>query len=248
MSAGIGFPISGAGSTGKRFRLAGDFYLNDHVKLMMTMKKTLTLLTILMVPLTTFAQPRKYIKSMGKALEMLQEASGAEQFVECAAAFDEISTSYEKMWMPPYYAAYSLISASFNEGDYSLKDEYLTRAGLSLEKVLALEPEESEVHALSAFHALGLMASDPESNGPIYLEDFNYAIEQAKALNPDNPRPYYMEGLLKANLPEFMGGGAAAAKSTHLMAAEKFKNFKTDDPLWPSWGEALNQEQLHNMQ
>jgi hypothetical protein len=212
------------------------------------MKKSLTLVTILLCSLTMTAQPRKYTKSMGKALEMIQEASGPEGYLACAAAFDEISTAYEEMWMPPYYTAYCLIIASFNEVDYSLKDTYLNRAGLAMEKALSLEPEESEVQALSAFHALGLMASDPESNGPLYLEDFNYAIARAKTLNPDNPRPYYMDGLLKANLPEFMGGGAAAAKSTHQLAAEKFKNFQSEDPLWPSWGEALNQEQLDNMQ
>jgi hypothetical protein len=214
----------------------------------MTMKKIWTLLTILLFSVTILAQPRKYIKSMDQAMEMLKEASGAEGYKECAAAFEEIAANYEEMWMPPYYAAYCLIIASFNEGDYTLKYDYLTRAGLSVEKALALDPEESEVQALSAFHALGLMAADPESNGPLYLEDFNYAIEKAKSLNPANPRPYYMEGLLKANLPEFMGGGLAAAKSTHLLAAEKFKYFQPEDPLWPSWGEAMNQEQLDNIQ
>lgn len=205
-------------------------------------------MTILLVSISVLAQPQKYTKSMGKALEMLQKASGVEGFLECAATFDEIAANYGELWMPPYYAAYCRIIASFDENNYGLKDEYLTRAGLSLEKALELAPEESEVQALSAFHALGLMAADPESNGPMYLEDFNSAIQRAKSLNPDNPRPYYMDGLLKANLPEFMGGGTAAAKPIHMLAAEKFKKFESEDPLWPSWGEALNQEQLYNMQ
>lgn len=216
------------------------------------MKKTITIMTILLVSVSVsvsvFAQPRKYKKSMGKAMVMLQGTSGAEGFLTCAAAFDEIASGYEDMWMPPYYSAYCRIMASFDEGEYDLKDEYLTSAGLSLEKALAIAPEESEVQALSAFHALGLMAADPESNGPLYLEDFNYSIQRAKTLNPDNPRPYYMDGLLKANLPEFMGGGPAAAKPVHQLAAEKFKNFQSEDPLWPNWGEELNQEQLNNMQ
>ena len=212
------------------------------------MKKTMTIMTILLVSLSVLAQPKKYNKSMSKALEILQESNTVEGYLECAATFDEIASNYGEMWMPPYYAAYCRIIASFDENDYGLKDEYLTQAGLSLEEALELAPEESEVQALSAFHALGLMAADPESNGPIYLEDFNYAILRAKSLNPENPRPYYMDGLLKANLPEFMGGGTAAAKPIHMLAAEKFEKFQSEDPLWPNWGKALNQEQLNNMQ
>ena len=212
------------------------------------MKKTMTIMTILLVSISVLAQPRKYTKSMGKALEMLQESSGVEGYLECAATFDEIASSYGEEWMPPYYAAYCRIIASFDENEYGLKDEYLARAGLSLEKALQIAPEESEVQALSAFHALGMMAADPEANGPMYLEDFNGAIQRAKSLNPENPRPYYMEGLLRANLPEFMGGGTAAARPLHVLAAEKFAKFNPEDPLWPNWGEAVNQEQLDNMQ
>jgi hypothetical protein len=212
------------------------------------MKKTMILTTMLLVSFTAFAQPRKYRKAMEHALEMLQETSTVEGYLKCADAFDEISVSFEEMWMPPYYAAFNLISASFEEGDYGLKQEYLARAGLAIDKAMSLKPEESEVVALSAFRALGMMAADPETNGPIYLEDFSSAVQRAKALNPDNPRPYYMDGLLKENMPEFMGGGAAAARPIYLLAAEKFRKFQSEDPFWPDWGEELNQAQLDRQQ
>jgi len=208
----------------------------------------MTMMTILLVTLTAFGQPRKYSKSMEHALEMLHEASGVEGYLICADAFGDIAKKFGEMWMPPYYSAYSLIIASFDEIDYGRKQEYLTRAGLSIDQALALNPEESEVVALSAFHSLGMMAADPEANGPIYLEDFNYAVGRAKALNPDNPRPIYMDGLLRENLPDYMGGGGAAARPIYLLAAEKFKKFQSEDPFWPEWGAELNQEQLDRLQ
>jgi hypothetical protein len=212
------------------------------------MKKTLILFTLLLFTLSGFSQPRKYKKSMEKALASLNEASTPEALAACAASFEEIASLYPDDWMPSYYAAYCLVSASFNTGEYTVKTDYLNQAGTDLDRIRSLMPEESEVEALKAYHALGMMAADPQSNGPIYLEDFNICIGKAKKLNPDNPRPYYMDGLLKANLPEYMGGGPEAAKLEHRVAAQKYAEFRNDDPCWPRWGEALNQEALEGLQ
>ncbi|MGW8315864.1 MAG: hypothetical protein ACWGNV_09715, partial [Bacteroidales bacterium] len=141
-----------------------------------------------------------------------------------------------------------LISASFNNMEYIAKMDDLNQAKEAVDRVKKLMPEESEIEALDAYHALGMMAADPQSNGPLYLEDFTSCIGKAKQLNPDNPRPYYMDGLLKANLPDYMGGGPLAARQEHETAAQKFREFQNDDPFWPTWGEAQNQEQLESVQ
>jgi hypothetical protein len=211
------------------------------------MKKTMILVVALLVSIPTFSQPRKYKKSMEKAMEMFHQVSSPEDFMACAETFEGISAQYGEMWLPPYYGAYCLTLASLEAGDYSVKEEYLKRSGTSIEKMLELNPDESEVQALIALNMLALMAMAPETNGPMYLEDFNSAVQKAKELNPENPRPYYMDGLLKANLPEFMGGGVAEARALHQKAAEKYKSFRNDDPFWPGWGEDLNQEQLDSL-
>ncbi len=212
------------------------------------MKKSMILLSLLLVTLTGFSQPRKYNKSMEKALASLNEASTPEALAASATSFEEIASLYPDMWMPPYYAAYCLISASFQTAEYSSKMEFLNQAKKDLESAKSLKPEESETEALDAYHALGMMAADPQSNGPIYLEDFNICIGKAKQLNPDNPRPYYMDGLLKANLPDYMGGGPVAARQEHQTAAKKYAEFRNDDPCWPRWGESQNQDALEGLQ
>lgn len=214
----------------------------------MIMKKTVFVLTLMLVTLSGFSQPRKYRNSMGKAMESLAEASSPEDFSVCAASFDEIAASYPDMWLPSYYAAYCLVTASFNVQDYATKMDFLSQAKAKVDQAKKLKPDESETEAMDAFHALGMMAADPDSNGPLYLQDFTYSIEKAKTLNPDNPRPYYMDGLLKANLPDFMGGGALEARQLHQIAAQKFEEFQGEDPYWPSWGAAQNQELLDSLQ
>lgn len=212
------------------------------------MKKTIFVLSIMLITLPGFSQPRKYKKSMEKAIESITEASSPEDFSACAASFGEIASTYPELWLPSYYSAYCLISASFDAGDYTTRIEALNQAKVHVEQAKKLKPDESETEALDAFHALGMMAADPDSNGPLYLQDFTFCIEKAKELNPDNPRPYYMDGLLKSNLPEFMGGGVHEARQLHQIAAKKFEEFQNDDPFWPSWGAAQNHEVLHNLQ
>jgi hypothetical protein len=52
---------------------------------------------------------------------------------------------------------------------------------------------------------------------------------------------------MTSNLPEFIGGGPAAAKPIYLEAAEKFLTFQNEDPFWPVWGEDLNQAELDRL-
>lgn len=211
------------------------------------MKKTMIFIAVALFTLPVFAQPRKYKKSIEKAMEEMDQATTPVQFLECADLFESIAEDYETMWMPPYYAAFSLMIASFNEEEYAQKMVYLDKASGSVERAMELNPQESEVEALAAFYALAMMAADPETNGPIYLEEFTNNLIKAKSLNPENPRVYYMDALLKENLPEFMGGGIEQAKSLYLTADEKFKAFQNDDPMWPRWGEDLNREQMDRL-
>jgi hypothetical protein len=208
------------------------------------MNKAIILLLAVLVSLPAFTQPRKYKKSMGRAIEMLNESSTPDAYMASAETFEGIAAQYGEFWIPSYYAAYSLTIGTFQNGELVMKEANLKRAKESLDKASALQPDESEIQTLSALYLLAMMSLDPEINGPMYYENFNFTLQKAKDLNPENPRPYYMDGLLKGNMPDFMGGGPAAARPLHQMAADKFRSFQNDDPFWPSWGEDLNQEQL----
>jgi hypothetical protein len=74
------------------------------------------------------------------------------------------------------------------------------------------------------------------------------SLETAKALNPENPRIYFLEGINKANLPPSMGGGPELAKPILEEAVAKFEAFQNSDPLWPHWGEDAARDELAKLQ
>jgi hypothetical protein len=211
------------------------------------MKKALVLLGIALISLPAISQGKKYQKGMRKAIEQMNEANDPAAYLECIDTFEEFAQANPTQWIPSYYAAQMLILNSFEEADPASKDKLLERANKSLDYALKMAPGESEIHALQAFYYIGMMSVDPETRGPQYFEDVNWALNKAKELNPKNPRGKYLEAMMALNMPDFMGGGPEAAKPIFLEAEKHFGEFQNEDPLWPSWGADLVQEELKKL-
>jgi tetratricopeptide (TPR) repeat protein len=211
------------------------------------MKKTILLFAIVLMAIPVLSQGKKYTKTMRKAIEMCADASDRQSAIKCASAFEDISESYSEQWLPHYYAAEVLITNSFEERELKLKDEMLDRAWANLDKARELAPKESEIEVMKAMYYFSMMSADPETRGPMYYQDAFLSIENAKNMNPENPRAHYLDGVMALNMPDFMGGGPHAAKPLFLKAAEKFESYKNEDPLWPDWGADLVIEELDKM-
>jgi len=212
------------------------------------MKKSFILLLTLLVSVPVLSQGKKYQKAMLRNIQEMHESSGPESSQHFATLFEEISQDYPDQWIPYYYASQVLIFTCFEESDLATKDDLLDRAKKSLDKALELAPEESEVSVLQALYCIGMMSVDPETRGPEYYMDFNNALEKSKALSPGNPRAAYLDGLMALNMPDYMGGGPAAAKPIFLDAEKKFNEFQNEDPLWPSWGADLVKGELERLE
>jgi hypothetical protein len=76
----------------------------------------------------------------------------------------------------------------------------------------------------------------------------NESLDKALALNPDNPRVYYLRATMTFHTPEAYGGGAAKALPLYQMAAEKFQFFKPKTEISPNWGKELNEADLKKLQ
>jgi hypothetical protein len=211
------------------------------------MKKALFLVSLVLLSLPVLSQGRKYNKSMKSAIEKMNETPEPASELETVASFEEIALNYPDQWLPSYHASRILVTSSFEEADGNKSDALLDRAKLSLDKVMKMAPDESEVQVLEALYYIGLMSVDPSTRGQLYYEDVVAAIQKSLSLNPENPRAYFLDGLMTSNMPEFMGGGPEAAKPIFLEAAEKFKIYQNEDPFWPTWGEDLNQNELDRL-
>ncbi len=211
------------------------------------MKKTLFLISLVLLSLPVLSQGRRYTKSMKSAIEKMNEAPDPVSELETATSFEEIALNYPDQWLPSYHASRILVFRSFEESDGSKSDILLDRAKKSLDKAMKMVPEESEVHVLEAFYYIGMISADPDTRGQLYYQNVLDAIQKSRQLNPENPRAYYVDGMMTLNMPEFLGGGPEAAKPILLEAQEKFQTFGIDDPLWPTWGEDLNQGELDRL-
>ncbi len=209
-----------------------------------------TILFLWMINLVTLAangQENNYVTAMQKTIAALDYASGQQDYINCGIQFERIAVAEKTRWMPYYYAAYSIIIPSFDEPDGERKDLLLDRAQEMLDEALKLAPDESELYVLQAFLYPSRIMVDPMVRGMEYIEKCFSALEKAKALNPDNPRAYFLEAMNKLNMPASFGGGPEVAKPIFLMADEKFRAFQNEDPLWPGWGEDANRTELEKL-
>jgi len=209
----------------------------------LTIVATLTLMSI-----SVWGQENRYTAAMLGALELLEQASDPGQYTESANRFERIANAEKKLWMPYYYASYSLVVMSFDESDGGQKDLILDRAQELLDQALELEPEESELHVLQAFLYPSRIMVDPMGRGLTYIEKMFASLEKARSLNPDNPRIYFLDGINKLNLPSSMGGGVEVARPILEEAMVKFEAFKKPDQLWPDWGKEAVQAELDKLQ
>lgn len=211
------------------------------------MKQILISISILAIAISSFAQDNKYETAMLGSLELLDQASAAEDYLKCASRFERIAAAEKSLWLPYYYASYSLVVMSFDESDGAKKDLILDRAQGLLDKALELQPEESELQVLQAFLYPARILVDPMNRGMQYMELIYATLEKAKALNPENPRIYFLEGINKANLPPSMGGGPEAARPILELALAKFEAFEPRSSLWPQWGEEAVRAELDKL-
>jgi hypothetical protein len=212
------------------------------------MKKIILIIGIAAIALSGIAQANKYQEAMTSAIETLDNISAHDEYLACASRFERIATAEKTLWMPYYYASYSLVVLSFEESDGIRKDLILDRAQALLDAALELEPKESELHVLQAFLYPSRILVDPMGRGMEYMGLMLTSLETAKTLNPENPRIYFLEGVNKANLPPSMGGGPEEALPLLKEAVTKFEAFQNSDPLWPRWGEESARAELDKLQ
>ena len=205
------------------------------------------IIPLLTMGLSLYGQEDPYMAAMKSALELMDQAADAAAFTECANRFERIARAENTRWLPYYYSSYSLVVMSFEESDGATRDLVLDRAQELLDRAFELEPDESELHVLQAFLYPSRIMVDPMGRGMLYVEKMFASLEAAKALNPENPRIYFLEGVNKLNLPPSMGGGPDMARPILEEALVKFASFSNPDPLWPSWGEEAARAELEKL-
>lgn len=199
------------------------------------MKKGLILMFMLVTGMLSAQEMSKYEAGMTKALAKMKRDSTMADFTATSALFERIGDAEKDKWLPYYYAAYINNMTGWMD-EKADKDKIAEKSIQLIEKAEVLDPKNAELYCLRNLVAVQQMMVDANSRWMSYGRKASKALEQAKDIDPTNPRIYYLEAQSTLNTPEAFGGGKKAAKPKFEKAVELFSTFKLASPFHPVWG------------
>jgi hypothetical protein len=196
--------------------------------------------------------PEKFVKAMESRIAILDTTSDPAGFVDLANAFERIAEAEKNQWLPYYYAAYCNATAGLiigSGGDMMAAktdktDPYAEKAEKHVAKAEELSGENSEIFIVKKMIATLKMIGDPMNRYMTYGPEAAAMLEQARKLNPDNPRIYLLEAQDKYYTPEQFGGSKEEAKVLFEKANTLFEKFKPEYSISPNWGRSQIQQML----
>jgi hypothetical protein len=176
-------------------------------------------------------------------IEKMKQSTSSSALTELAANFQRISNAEKGKWLPAYYAAYCYVCTTFFDEMKSEKiHKQLDLAQAEIDKILKIEPDESEIYTLQAL-IYQLRITDM-SKGYKFSSLSSEALNRAEMLNPQNPRVYYLRGSNTFHTPKMFGGGKEKARPDLEKAASMFESQKPESNILPAWGAEHNNRLL----
>jgi hypothetical protein len=188
----------------------------------------------LLISLSAGAQSDKYTQTMQKNIAQLDSASTPDQLQSLAATFDRIGDAEKDKWLPYYYAALAQTWIGWNPATTD-KDANAQKINAYLAKAEAIE-KNAETYAVENMSATQQMLMDPQTRWATNGKDANEALQKGMALDPNNPRLYYLQAESLFGTPPQFGGGKDKAKPVFEKSIALFKSAQSK-PLYPTWGQ-----------
>lgn len=207
------------------------------------MKRTFLVLVFAGFAAVAFCQSEKYTKAMSSNITLLDSAKTPNDMQAVSANFERIGDAEKTQWLPYYYASLTEVLRGWLKNDAASLDENADRAEQLLNKAEAIE-KNSEISTVKAMIATLHMMVDPQQRWQQYGQVITQNIEQAKTQDPNNPRPYYLQGQNLLHTPEQYGGGCGAARPMMLEAQKRYDSFKAASSIHPNWGKERNEQAL----
>ncbi len=208
------------------------------------MQKTLLALTLL-ISLTAGAQSAKYTQAMQKNIPLLDSAKTVDQLQSLAGTFDRIGDAEKTQWLPYYYAALAQTWIGWMPATTD-KDANSQKINAYLAKAEAIE-KNAETYAVENMSATQQMLVDPQTRWATNGKDAGAALQKGLALDPNNPRLYYLQAMSLFGTPPQFGGGKDKAKPVFEKSIALYKSAQPK-PLYPTWGQKQAEDMLAQCQ
>lgn len=213
------------------------------MKTMTTMKTTTIIFTLftLLFSIPVFAA--NYEETMKANLQKMEQAKTLTDFNSLAGQFERIANVEKDKWHPGYYAVLCYVnSVAMVHMSDDEKHAQLDKAQPIIDNLKKAFKNESEVFALQGF--LYEMRITDMMKAMKYSSLANEELEEAKNLNPNNPRVYYLQAMNIFHTPKAFGGGKEKAKPLFEKAKLLFESQKPATNLDPVWGVEHNNQML----
>lgn len=201
------------------------------------MKKIILSIAVLLVSLASMAQKSEFLKSMGETLAQYSTCKNVADFQALGNKFQMIANVEKSEWLPLYYNAHCYILMSFIEqADAVKKDSYLDVAEKSIEKLITMVPNESEVYALQSFYYTARLVVNPKERGQKFSGLSGQAVGKALALDVTNPRAQLIKLQGDMGSAQFFGKDPKIFCPQAREQLSNWDNFKPKSPIHPAWG------------
>jgi hypothetical protein len=182
------------------------------------------------------SQSSSFTKNLEAAVVLLNKCQTRDQYVIAFAKMEELHKQDPSAWLPTYYA--SIIKARMAMKKMGDSDQLANEAIQWLTITKALHNSD-EVLCLESIVYTSKMAVNHIFRWKVYESRIKKPLEQAIALNKNNPRPYILKANLQYKMPVFFGGGCNSARPIAQKAKLAFDQVKTDFTVMPHWGRPI---------
>ena len=209
--------------------------------------KTITLIFLMIISVTTWANDEKYYEQMGKQIQAVYTAKTMDEYQSAVNALDRIAGAEKTKWEPYYYSAFGNVMMATRETVPSKKDDYLDQALAAVEKGKAIVPDESELVALEGFVHMIRVTVDPASRGQQYSGLAMQTFGRALGMNPNNPRAMSLMAQMQFGTAQFFNQQPTEACEIARKALAIFDlGTKSENPLTPQWGKEMTAGLIKN--
>ena len=185
-------------------------------------------------------------EALKQTMDAFDTAKTYNKMVPLVGKFKLIAIQNPDNWLSNYYAAWSLTILCFQEPDKDKKAPLLDEADSYFDKIKNRDSSD-EINVLGAMLAQARISVKPSSYKK-YGDIATKYLDKAKAINPNNPRIYALEGNSKYYTPKMFGGGPKKALPYFEKAVELYAKQTDKDITKPYWGGGQANEMLKKCQ
>ena len=207
---------------------------------MKTLQKTILALAITFTTTYSFAQTAYEKAMLAKVQTIEMPKANLDDYTAQANDFARIGDKEKTLWQPYYYAAFSIIKKGrtlMQQNQLSKLDDVAKEAQNYIDKAEALSPNNAEIFILKKMNHGLKMIVNPMERWQTEGQAAQVALNEAKKLDPENPRISILEAEDLYYTPEQFGGSKSKGIELFKKALEQFKTYKIKSSVDPNWGQ-----------